>query len=191
MKTIYILVFVLVGCLGFSQETNMNVYYELESELKEEKISNFLSYSVHKDNESFYHFKQAGIIEVYKDSIIYHKFIEENGEIVQSKKTFNNIKDVEYIKYYIDKFERYKPKCYQEQLFYESPIMRPPSDFSKNKIGCSRNEWNVSSAILNTQGNYEYKTSFKSKLFKFKCLGFFKNLKSRRMFNKLLKHIEN
>jgi hypothetical protein len=178
--------------MSYSQKSNMEKAFLIEENIKERHIAKYLSYSIHKNKQKSNQFSEIGYIEIYKDSLVFHKFFEISiNNVSYVKKTILNNHTIEDLRYYVHNFGLYKPKCYQESFFYENDFISPPPNFSKNKVGFSNKEWIVSVGVLNNKNTYNYTTSFKSRLFKFKCLGFLKNLKSRRLFKKLIKIIND
>ena len=189
MRTLILLV-IFFPLFGLAQESNMKTAISFGSILENNHTPKYLYFDIHKNGEDENQYSVVGYIEIYNDSLIYNKFWETpNGKINRRIKKITDPKTIKYVNYYYSAFYKYEPRCYHYSKFMCSSGFSSKS--RKFHIRYARNEWSVMGAKLNKTGNYEYTYSFKSRLFRFDCLGFFKNLKSRHMFRKLIRLLEN
>jgi len=190
MRTL-IIALIFFSITSFAQESKWGIATSYFRKIEQRKVPKYLSFIIRKNESDNHQYKLIGYIEIYKDSLIYHKFWEEPDGIIRSNTVHITDKSIiEYINYFYKNFSKYKPKCYH----LLDGTLCPGSLTKKNMrhdIKYSKNEWSVLSGYMMKKGSYEYKTSFKSRLFRFDCLGFFKNLKSRHMFRKLIRLLEN
>lgn len=190
-----IVFFVYIYSLNFWGQDSLNIkILKLSMEMENKKIPMICQFSILDDNEYPNDFKKIGLIEIYNDSMVYHKFIKEsNNEWSYSKKNIINKETIRYIFYYSLLFKKYVPKCthYVDGGIPEICGIPLNKERMNKNIGYSNNEWYISFRSLEQNLNYSFTSSFKSKLLKFKCLGLIQNIKSRILFNKFLSKIEN
>ena len=183
------ILFTLFPIIIFAQESNLSKALNFEIQLKKRNVNKYLSYTIHKDGEPSNQYRVIGYIEIYDDSLIFHKFwVSNKGVVNKFTKKITNRQTIKYVNYYYLNFTKYKPKC---DHFFASPgHLHLTKKMWRRNIQFSKKEWTMFKAKLLKNNVYDYNFSFKSRLFRFDCLGFFKNLKSRHMFRKLIRLLE-
>jgi hypothetical protein len=166
--------------------------YRLEKSLENRKIKKYLVIYVHKDGELANQYTKYCIIEMYKDSLVCHKFLLElNGEISYVSKIIKDKETIDYVNYYANNHSKYSSKCWHYFHYDVYFGLHCRARWCKRKnIACSNNEWRVYYSELQDNGRYNFTKSFKSRLLNFRCLGLFKNLKSRKMHKKLMELLD-
>jgi hypothetical protein len=170
----------------------MEAAYRLIDSLENRKIKKYLEIFVHKDGELDNQYTKYCKIEMYKDSLVYHKFLlEPNGEISYVSKIIKDKETIDYVNYYANNHSKYSSKCWHYFHYDVYFGLHCRARWCKRKnIGFSNNEWSVSYSELQDNGHYNITGSFKSRLLNFRCLGLFKNLKIRKMHKKLMELLD-
>lgn len=189
-KLIIAIIFSILSTKGNCQKSNLQIGIDFENEINSViRPQKYLKYTINKDKKH-YQFKEIAFLMIYEDSILFKSFtIAKDNSIQVGTKVIYEKTIINYINYYFENFNRYRPKCHNGE-FWSDGLVLPPPNYKSTLIGYSKNQWNISSGEKETaSGNYIYNFSFKSKLLNFKCLQLFKNIKSRNLFNKLKRKI--
>jgi len=185
LKYILIIVFILPKML-FSQ-TNMKEAYFFITKIDTLKpVKRFLRIDIKKGKE-YLQYKEIKYVLFYKDSLKIINFREtKKGEINRTKKTIKHKNIIYKTNLFFDKFDRFKSKC-----VHRTPLGSHVYTKKTKFIKYSNNEWLITGAeIKEGDKDYSYKFSSRVKLSRIDCLGFFKNLKSRKMVRELVKQLE-
>jgi hypothetical protein len=193
MNKVYLFQLILLFAFtkGNCQKSNLQIAIDFEKEINSViRPQKYLKYSIKKDKKH-YQFKEIAFLLIYEDSIVFQSFkIAKDDSIQVASKIIYEKTIINYINYYFENFNIYRPKCHNGE-FWSDGLVLPPPNYKSTLVGYSKNQWNISSVEKEiTSGKNIYNFSFKSKLLNFKCLQLFKNLKSRNLFNKLKRKIK-
>ncbi|MFN0117737.1 MAG: hypothetical protein ACKVQC_05510 [Elusimicrobiota bacterium] len=185
-----ILLFIVFFCATFYSFAQINPfgYYENINKFINNKFNfnmigadYYIEYYIEKGRSKA--ITETGFVFFKKDTVFWHSiemFNDSTGQ-TETRRVFIDSENIRVLKASFDQFKTMHNGCVHDRKeAYHTPNVLT----KKWVIGHSINEWSILTAERSKNNNFVYNTYFKPKLFKTKCIGFCKNLRNRKVFNK-------